>query len=87
MGSVVGIRKYIYDVFGDGVNTASRMQSLSEPMRITVSEQTYAIIKDTIPCRERGEFELKGAGKMKVYFVETPGIADGLSDAQVLSPG
>ena len=71
VGSVVGVRKYIYDVFGDGVNTASRMQSLSEPMKITVSESTYNLIRATIPCTPRGEFEIKGADKMPVYFIET----------------
>jgi adenylate cyclase len=77
VGSVIGVRKYIYDVFGDGVNTASRMQSLSEPMRITVSEPTYQLIKSTIPCSPRGMFELKGAERMNVYVVETsPGPAE-----------
>ena len=53
VGSVVGIRKYIYDVFGDGVNTASRMQALSDPMQITVSDCTYQIIKNAIPAYPR----------------------------------
>ncbi|ARQ01742.1 adenylate/guanylate cyclase domain-containing protein [Pseudorhodoplanes sinuspersici] len=75
VGSVVGVRKYIYDVFGDGVNTASRMQSLSEPMKITVSEPTCKLICSTIPCMPRGEFEIKGTDKMNVYFIDT-----GLSD-------
>jgi hypothetical protein len=75
VGSVVGVRKYIYDVFGDGVNTASRMQSLSEPMKITVSEPTFKLIRSTIPCIPRGEFEIKGADKMNVYFIDT-GISD-----------
>lgn len=70
VGSVVGVRKYIYDVFGDGVNTASRMQSLSEPMKITVSEPTYQLIRTTIPCSPRGDFEIKGADRMPVYFID-----------------
>jgi class 3 adenylate cyclase len=70
VGSVVGIRKYIYDVFGDGVNTASRMQSLSEPMQITVSEQTYRLIRTEIPCVPKGEVELKGAEKAAIYQVD-----------------
>jgi len=70
VGSVVGIRKYIYDVFGDGVNTASRMQSLSEPMEITVSERTHGIIRNSIPCRCKGEVELKSDERMRIYAVE-----------------
>ena len=81
VGSVVGVRKYIYDVFGDGVNTASRMQSLSDPMRITVSEPTYRLIKSTIPCTERGMFELKGADRMNVYVVEAAGAATDFGSA------
>jgi len=72
VGSVVGIRKYIYDVFGEGVNTACRMQSLSEPMRITVSERTYQIIRNTIPCIAKGEIESKGDDKIKFYVVDAP---------------
>jgi adenylate cyclase len=70
VGSVVGIRKYIYDVFGDGVNTACRIQSLAEPMRIAVSERTQELIRGSIACRPRGELETKGADRLKVYFVE-----------------
>jgi class 3 adenylate cyclase len=72
VGSVVGIRKYIYDVFGDGVNTASRMQSLSEPMQVTVSEQTYRIIRTEIPCMPKGEAEIRGTEKMAIYQVDVP---------------
>jgi adenylate cyclase len=83
VGSVVGIRKYIYDVFGDGVNTASRLQSLSEPMQITVSEETYRLIRTEIPCVPKGEVELKGAGRTAIYQVEMPETAP---DAAPLSP-
>jgi adenylate cyclase len=71
VGSVVGIRKYIYDVFGDGVNTASRMQALAKPMHIAVSEQTYRVIKGAIPCIPMGEFAVKGGERVNVYAVAT----------------
>jgi hypothetical protein len=51
------------------------MQSLSEPMRITVSEPTYQIIKGAIPCLDRGANEIKGAGRMNIYFVDMPEAA------------
>lgn len=82
VGSVVGIRKYIYDVFGDGVNTASRMQALAEPMHIAVSEQTYRVIKGAIPCVPKGEFEVKGGERVNVY-----GVATGEAEAEVASSG
>lgn len=69
VGSVVGIKKYIYDVFGDTINTASRMESNSEPMRINVSDATYAQTKECFRFVERESLEVKGKGKMRMYFV------------------
>jgi len=70
VGSLVGIQKYVYDIFGPGVNLAARMESLSEPMRVTISENTYQLIKDDFLCTERGEFEVKGFGENTLYFLE-----------------
>lgn len=70
VGGIVGIRKYLYDVFGDTINTASRMESNSEPMRINVSETTYNLTRDRFTFSEREPIEVKGKGKMKMYFLE-----------------
>jgi len=70
IGSLVGIQKYVYDIFGPGINMASRMETLSESMRITISESTYQLIKNDFDCMERGEFEVKGFGMSKLYFLE-----------------
>ena len=69
VGGIVGVRKYIYDVFGDTINTASRMESNSEAMRINVSEATYTILKDKFKFIERDAIEVKGKGSMKMYFL------------------
>ena len=70
IGSLVGIQKYVYDLFGPGVNMASRMESMSEPMMITVSSATQDLLKDEFSLTERGEFDIKGFGKQSLYFLE-----------------
>ncbi len=69
VGGVVGVKKYIYDVFGDTINTASRMETNSEPMKINISESTYHLVKDKYKFNERGPLSVKGKGEMKMYFV------------------
>ena len=70
IGSLVGIQKYVYDLFGPGVNLAARMESLSEPMRITVSEASQALLEDEFVLSERGEVDVKGFGPMRLFFLE-----------------
>jgi adenylate cyclase len=70
IGSLVGVQKYVYDIFGPGVNMAARMESLSEPMKITISEDTYRLIKDDFTCVDRGEFDVKGFGSRRLFFLE-----------------
>lgn len=70
IGSLVGIQKYVYDIFGPGINMASRMETLSESMKITISESTYKLIKNDFMCIKRGEFEVKGFGMSNLYFLE-----------------
>jgi class 3 adenylate cyclase len=70
IGSLVGVQKYVYDIFGPGVNLAARMETLSEPMRITISQATYDLIRDDFACSERGDFEVKGFGMNTLYFLD-----------------
>lgn len=69
VAGVVGTKKFAYDVWGDTVNIASRMESNSQPGRINISENTYSIIKDDFDCEYRGELAVKNRGHLKMYFV------------------
>ncbi|MBB6481726.1 adenylate/guanylate cyclase domain-containing protein [Spirochaeta isovalerica] len=70
VGAIVGTKKYIYDVFGDSVNTASRMESNSEPGRINISETTYELVKDRFDFEEREPIMVKGKGSMNMFFLK-----------------
>ncbi len=71
VAGVIGKKKFIYDLWGDAVNTASRMESHGIAGEIQVTEETYEILKDKFIFEERGFIEIKGKGKMKTYFLKT----------------
>ncbi|HNI96512.1 MAG TPA: adenylate/guanylate cyclase domain-containing protein, partial [Leptospiraceae bacterium] len=70
---VIGKKKFAFDIWGDTVNTASRMESAGEPGMINVSEQIYSAAKDFFSFSYRGEMEVKGKGRMKMYKLESDG--------------
>jgi class 3 adenylate cyclase len=72
IAGIVGTRKYAYDIWGDTVNTAARMEQNSEPGKINISHSTYELVKDKFACNYRGEIEAKRKGKLQMYFVEDP---------------
>ncbi len=69
VAGIVGIKKWQYDIWGDTVNIASRMESMSKPGKVNLSEKTYIEIKDEFACEYRGEFEIKSHGPLKMYFL------------------
>ena len=71
IGSIVGIQKYVYDIFGPGVNLAARMEEFAEPMTITLCESTYELLKDEFVCSEVGEVEIKGFGVQRLYQLDS----------------
>jgi len=70
VAGVVGTHKFAYDIWGDAVNIASRMESNSQPGKINISDTTYEFIKDQFACIPRGKIAVKGAGEKTMYFVE-----------------
>ena len=70
VAGIVGTKKFAYDIWGDTVNIASRMESNSEPGKINVSEQTYLLLKDQFTFESRGQLEVKNRGTMNMYFVK-----------------
>lgn len=74
VAGVVGSKKWAYDIWGDAVNIAARMETCSQPGRVNISENTYELIKDKFDCTYRGEIMVKNKGMMKMYFVK--GIKD-----------
>ena len=69
VAGIIGKSKFTYDIWGDTVNVASRMESTGEPMRIHVSDATYEQTKDAFPYGEAVVVSVKGKGDMKTYFL------------------
>lgn len=70
VAGIVGLKKFAYDIWGDTVNTASRMESSGEPGKINISATTYEKVKDFFHCEYRGKITAKGKGEIEMYFVE-----------------
>ncbi|MCB9203697.1 MAG: AAA family ATPase, partial [Flavobacteriales bacterium] len=70
ISGIVGVKKFAFDIWGDAVNTAARMEQNSEPMKINVSESTYELTKDKFQFTSRGKIVAKGKGELEMYFVE-----------------
>jgi class 3 adenylate cyclase len=70
MAGVIGTHKFVYDVWGDTVNTASRMESHSLPGRIQISAATRAMVGERFKFERRGAIEVKGKGLMETFFLD-----------------
>lgn len=69
VAGVVGLKKFAYDIWGDTVNIAARLEQAGEPGRINISESTYQLVKDKIRCSSRGKINAKYKGDINMYFV------------------
>ena len=71
IAGVIGKKKFAYDLWGDAVNTASRMESHGAPGEIQVSQATYELIQDKFNFEDRGVIDVKGKGLMQAYFLKS----------------
>jgi len=70
VAGIVGVKKFQYDIWGDTVNTASRLESSGQVGRVNISAATYELVKEEFTCEYRGEIVVKGKGKLGMYFVK-----------------
>ena len=70
VAGIVGIKKFAYDIWGDSVNIASRMESSGVPGKVNISGFTYELVKDKFNCEQRGKIEAKNKGMIDMYFAE-----------------
>lgn len=69
VAGIVGVKKFQYDIWGDAVNIAARMEQTCDTGKVNISESTYQLIKDKFRCEYRGEIEAKGKGMLKMYYI------------------
>jgi guanylate cyclase len=70
VAAIVGTNRFHYDLWGDAVNVAARMESLGEPGRVHIARGTFERVKDDFACASRGRIEVKGKGQLETWFVE-----------------
>ena len=70
VAGIIGTKKFSYDLWGDAVNTASRMESSGVPGEIQLTASTLALVRDHFVCRPRGQVDIKGKGAMEVWTLE-----------------
>jgi len=70
IAGIIGVKKFAYDIWGDTVNIAARMEQSSEPGKVNISHSTYQLIKDNFECAHRGKIDAKHKGEMDMYFVK-----------------
>jgi adenylate cyclase len=85
IAGVIGSKRFLYDLWGDAVNTASRMESQSTPGEIQITRATYELLKDEFVCRRRGTILVKGKGRMETWYLVGPRSDDGRTDRGVNS--
>jgi class 3 adenylate cyclase len=69
VAGVIGRKRFLYDLWGDAVNTASRMESHGTPGRIQITRATYELLADEFECESRGKIAVKGKGQVEAWYL------------------
>jgi guanylate cyclase len=85
IAGVIGSKRFLYDLWGDSVNTASRMEEHGTPGEIQITRATYELLKEEFVCRPRGTIEVKGKGEMETWYLVGPRSGHGGTDESVTS--
>jgi adenylate cyclase len=81
VAGVIGRKRFLYDLWGDAVNTASRMESHGTPGRVQITRATHELVADAFECEPRGTIDVKGKGEMEIWHVLRRRHAGGGTDA------
>lgn len=74
VAGVIGTKRFLYDLWGDAVNTASRMESHGTPGEIQITRATYELLKDEFICMRRGTILVKGKGRMETWYLDRKSV-------------
>jgi class 3 adenylate cyclase len=69
VAGVIGRKRFLYDLWGDAVNTASRMESYGAPGRVQITRPTYELLADEFECEPRGRITVKGKGEVEAWYL------------------
>jgi class 3 adenylate cyclase/Tfp pilus assembly protein PilF len=79
VAGIVGVKKFAYDIWGDTVNTAARLEQSGAPGRINISQSTYELVRDKYACEYRGKIAAKNKGEVEMYFIGAPVKKNGVA--------
>jgi adenylate cyclase len=86
IGSLVGVQKYVYDIFGPAANLAARLEARCDPMNILISEETWREVRDKFRTTDLGESEIKGFGTRRVFRLDSEIAPDSAERSAAVAP-
>lgn len=84
VAGIVGVKKFAFDIWGDTVNTAARMEQCGVAGQVNISQRTYELVKDHYQCTHRGRIPAKNKGEVAMYFAEARSAAITMSNLQIV---